>query len=215
MKKTLIAIGFGLCAAGNAQAADAGAYASLGAGLHMANKSNFQYEDPPGTLAGSSNVNFDLGFGVAAAAGYRWTDTIRTELEISYRTASMDNIALEDADGKQSSLSAMANFLIDVGIGTNFYPYIGAGIGIADNRWKGVKTPTSPVFNDADKKMQWQAIIGAELPINARTSWFVDYRFIGSPDNSYNSISPPAARVIGADSQSHNLMVGVRFGFGG
>lgn len=213
MKKPLLALGLVLTAAGSAQAAESGAYAGLGAGLHMAASSQFDYEAPPGTWAGESAVNFRLGYAVAASAGYRWSESLRTELEISHRSAGLDNIAAEDAAGRQSSLALMANVLFDVGVGTNFYPYIGGGVGLANNKWKSVKTPTSPVYSDSDKRMQWQGIVGFEMPINPQTNWFVDYRFVGSTGNQFNTI-PTQARVVGVDQESHNVMVGVRYAFG-
>lgn len=216
MKKFILALGVAFASASSAQAAEMGGYAGIGAGLHMANKSAFSIQSPPGTQTGGSDANFNLGYGVAASAGYRWSDSLRTELELSYRAAGLDNAGTEEAEGKQTSISAMANILFDVGMGTNFQPYIGAGVGIADNKWRHVKTPTSPVFTDANKRLQWQAIVGVEMPINARTNWFLDYRFIGSSENEYNSISgSPATRIVGVDNLSHNLMLGLRFAFGG
>ncbi len=215
MKKTLFALSLGLATvASNVQAADVGPYAGIGAGLHMATKSAFDYESPPGTWAGESDVNFRLGYALSASAGYRWNDFTRTEIEISHRAAGLDNIAAEDAAGRQSALAISANVLFDVGVGTNFYPYIGGGVGLANNKWKSVKTPTSPVYSDSNKAMQWQAIVGVEMPINAQTNWYVDYRFVGSTSNDFNTI-PTLARVVGVDLQSHNLMVGARFRFGG
>jgi len=135
----------------------------------MADRTSFDYEDPVGTLAGMSNANFRLGYNIAASAGYRWNDSMRLELELSHRSAALDNIAAEDADGTQKSVSLMANLLFDIGTGTNFYPYIGGGVGLANNSWNNVQTPTSPVYDDNNKKMVWQAIVGLELPINERT----------------------------------------------
>ena len=159
-----------------------------------------------------SDANFRLGFGVAAAAGYRWTDSMRFEAELSYRGTSLDNVGPEDAEGKQSSLSIIGNVLFDVGAGQNFYPYFGFGVGLANNSWSNVKTPTSPVYDDSKKKLVWQAIVGLELPVNQQTNYFVDYRYIGSVDNEFNTI-PARARVVGVDLSSHNLMVGVRHRF--
>jgi OOP family OmpA-OmpF porin len=211
-------IGFALavCLASAATSASAqdfsGAYVGLGAGLHMAAGSRFDYDDPPGTLTGQTNVNFRLGFGVAASVGYRWTDSMRLEAELSYRSAGLDNMGAFDATGTQKALSLMANVLLDVGEGENFHPYIGGGIGLANNSWNNVTVPTSPVWDDSQKKLQWQAIVGLEMPINPQTHWFVDYRYIASTDNAFNTI-PPQARAHGIDLSSHNLMVGVRHSF--
>lgn len=218
MKKTAFALGLGFAAASSITGAQAqeGPYVGLAAGLHMAEGSRFDYEEPPGTKVGQTDVNYRLGYGIAGSIGYRWSDSLRLELELSHRSAGLDDAGggTQAADGKQKSLSAMANVLFDVGVGQNFHPYIGAGVGIANNSWSNVQTPTSPVYDDSDKRLIWQAIVGLELPINARTHWFVDYRYIGSGDNQINTL-PARARIVGLDMMSHNVMAGIRFSFGG
>lgn len=206
-----VALGFAAAASG-ASAQELGPYVGLGLGLHMAKGTAFDYQEPPGTKVGMSDANFRLGFGVAAAAGYRWNDSMRLEVELSHRSTGLDNMGPEDAEGKQNSLSVMANVLFDIGVGENFHPYLGGGIGLSNNSWSDVETPTSPVYDDSQKKLVWQAIVGLELPVNARTNWFADYRYIGSVDNEFNTI-PPRARAVGIDFSSHNVMVGVRHRF--
>ena len=213
MNKIGFAFALGVAfAATGAGAQELGPYVGLGAGLHMAEGSRFEYDDPPGTLAGRSNVNFRLGLNVAASVGYRWSDSLRIEAELSHRSARLDDIGSSPATGTQRSLSLMANVLFDVGVGENFYPYIGGGIGLANNSWNDVTVPTSPVWDDSQKKMQWQAIIGLEMPINAQTHWFADYRYIGSTDNRFHTI-PPQALAHGIDIMSHNVLIGVRHAF--
>lgn len=219
MKRIGIALALGIAAAASttgARAQDAiGPYVGLGLGLHSASSTRLDFIDfaaPPGSIPGMSDAKFRAGYTVAAAAGYRWNDYMRFEAELGYRSTGLDNIGPEDAEGSQSALSIMGNILFDVGVGTNFQPYIGGGVGLANNSWNSVKTPTSPVYDDNDKKLQWQAIVGLELPLNLQTKWFVDYRYIGSVDNEFNTI-PARARVVGVDLSSHNLMLGVRHSF--
>ncbi|MGE4065058.1 MAG: outer membrane beta-barrel protein [Rhodospirillaceae bacterium] len=213
MKKIGVALALGLAfTASGAGAQELGPYVGLGVGLHMPEGSRFDYDDPPGTLAGRSNVNFRLGFNVAASVGYRWSDFLRIEAELSHRSASLDDVGDKPATGSQKSLSLMANVLFDVGVGENFHPYIGGGIGLANNSWNNVTVPTSPVWDDSQKKMQWQAIIGLEMPINAQAHWFADYRYIGSTDNGFHTI-PPQALAHGIDIMSHNVLVGVRYAY--
>ena len=155
MKRIGFAFALGVAAVAlntSARAAEAGTpYVGLGLGLHMADSTRLDYQDPPGSKAGMSNANYRLGFGVAAALGYRWSETLRLEAELGYRGAGLDNIGPEDAEGKQSSLSLMANVVFDIGEGTNFQPYTGGGIGLANNSWGNVKTPTSPIYDDSKK----------------------------------------------------------------
>lgn len=213
MKKIGFVLALGLAsAASSASAQQQGPYVGLGLGLHMASGTRLDYQQPPGTQAGMTNANFRLGFGVAASAGYRWNDSMRLEAELSHRTVKLDNIAVEDATGSQKALSLMANVLFDVGVGENFYPYIGGGVGLTNNSWNSVSTPTSPIYDDSDKRLQWQVIVGLEMPINAQTHWFADYRYIQSTDNEFNTI-PSRARAVGIDFSSHNVMAGVRHRF--
>jgi len=221
MKNTALALG--LCTSAltpfAANAAEPGPYVGIGAGLNMAVGSDFEVQTASGFQYASGTVNYDLGYGIAAAIGYRWSDTVRLELELSHRAAGLDDIVRsdvgsEEAAGRQSSVGVMANILFDVGVGQNFYPYIGGGVGLANNSWSNVSTPTSPpFFNDSDKRLQWQAILGLELPVSERTNWFVDYRFVGSEGNVFNS-NPVGSRVAEIGYGSHNLMVGVRYTFG-
>ena len=178
MKNTALALG--LCIAAlmpfAANAAEPGPYVGIGAGLHMAAGSAFESLTPQGATYATGTVNYKLGYGIAAAIGYRWSDSVRLELELSHRAAGLDDMVTsdrgtEEAAGRASSVSAMANVLFDVGVGQNFYPYIGGGVGLANNSWSDVSTPTSPpYFNDSDKRLQWQAIIGLELPVGERTN---------------------------------------------
>jgi opacity protein-like surface antigen len=221
MKKTALTLG--LCAAAlipsAASAAEIGPYVGLGAGLHMAVGSAFESQTLSALPYATGTANYELGYGLAAAIGYRWSESVRLELELSHRAAGLDDIVTsdrgsEEASGRQSSVSAMVNVLFDVGVGQNFYPYIGGGIGMANNSWSNVSTPSSPpFFNDSDKRLQWQAILGLELPVGERMHWFVDYRFVGSESNVFNS-NPVGSRVAGVDFGSHNLMIGVRYTFG-
>ena len=155
MKKIGFALGIAAAASSSASAQERGPYVGLGLGLHMADRTRLDYEEPPGSKTGMSDANFRLGFGVAAAAGYRWTDSMRFEAELSYRGTSLDNVGPEDAEGKQSSLSIIGNILFDVGAGQNFHPYLGLGVGLANNSWSNVKTPTSPIYDDSKKKLVW------------------------------------------------------------
>lgn len=214
MKRVGIAIGLGLISmTSTAFAADPGPYVSVGASVHLPEATAFAYEQPPGTKTGQSRADYSMGYGLALAAGYRWSESMRLELEVGMRHAGVDDVGPETASGHQTAISGMVNVLFDVGIAQGIYPYVGGGVGLASNRWKNVQTATSPVWSDNDTKMQWQAIVGAELPINDRTAWFIDYRYIGSTDNEYQSV-PSGARVVGVDNMSHNVLVGVRYSFG-
>ncbi len=206
MKKIGFVLGLGLATllSGAASAADSGPYVSGAAGLHFAEGTAFDIEQPtlPTTVGA---VKFETGYNLVAALGYRF-ENMRAELEVGYRTAGADTV-----DGNQSAISGSVNVLFNVGIAQGIYPYIGGGVGIANNRWDSVQSGFGPIYHDESAKFQYQAIVGAEMDVGPRTTLFVDYRYIGSTDNSYRA--GPAATAVGADAMSHNVMVGVRYNF--
>lgn len=211
MKKFGIALGLGLAfaAASTARAAEPGPYIGLGAALHLPESTYFDADITvgPTTTTVPGQIKFETGYGLIGAVGYRFED-FRTELEVSYRIAGADGV-----DGNQSSVSGMFNVLFDVGVAQGIYPYIGGGVGIANTRWDSVQSGTGPIYHDSSAKFQWQAIVGAEMPVSSRTDVFLDYRYSGATDNTFSG--GPAARVYGADNMSHNIILGVRFRFGG
>lgn len=206
MKKIgfVLGLGFAALASSATSAAELGPYVSGAAGLHFAESTAFKIERPGLATIGSA-VKFETGYNLVAALGYRF-DNMRTELEVGYRKAGADTV-----DGSQGAISGSVNVLFDVGIAEGIYPYIGGGVGIANNRWDSVQSGFGPTFHDESAKFQWQAIVGAEMDVGPRTALFIDYRYIGSTDNSYSA--GPAATAVGADAMSHNVMVGVRYNF--
>ncbi len=209
MKKIALALAVGLATTtSGAQSAEPGLYTGVGAGVHIASTNDYDVVNTVGTTVTrtTDSMKFETGYLLVGSLGYRWEQGFRTELEIAYR-----NAGAEPRDGHQDVLSGMANALFEVGIGTNFYPYLGAGVGIANTRWDSVQSGFGPVYHDESSGFQWQAIVGAEFPLNEKTNLFVDYRFISAPGNEFSG--GPASRIEKADNQSHNALVGVRYRF--
>jgi len=210
MKRFGIALAVGLATAATAvRAAEPGPYVGIGAGLHIAESTYYNALMTVGTTTTTvpGQIGFETGYGGVAAVGYRF-EAFRAELEVGYRDAGAEGVA-----GHQAVWSGSFNLLFNVGIATGILPYIGGGVGIANTRWDSVQSGTGPVYHDESAKFQWQAIVGADIPIGPRTDVFVDYRYMGTSNNRFSG--GPAAQVVGADNNSHNVMVGIRFGFGG
>ncbi|MEQ9449648.1 MAG: outer membrane beta-barrel protein, partial [Rhodospirillaceae bacterium] len=108
-----------------------GPYIALGFGLHKPGNSTITAEIPAGTAPVENAVTFETGWGGHAAIGYRWPQNFRTEFEIGYRNATVDEVDGAPWLGRQSAVTFMGNVLYDVGIGTSFQPYVGGGAGLA------------------------------------------------------------------------------------
>jgi opacity protein-like surface antigen len=182
---------------------DSRLYVGVGAGLNEVKDS---------TPSNGNTYDFGTGYNIAGTVGYKVTPNIRTELEVDYRRAGMNNINGVAANGAQKTLSASANVLYDFNNSSKITPYIGGGVGIARQRWSNVNTGAgTPNINDSDHSFQWQLIGGVSTPISPRTALFVDYRYIGVADAKLNG----TGGTVVADhyDHSHNVLGGVRYFF--
>jgi OOP family OmpA-OmpF porin len=216
---TLAAVGC-ICAATSASAQ--GPYFSFGGGLNQPEDSSVNYTIP--SVAGTTTpaeTTFDMGYILSGALGYRFDNGFRTEAEFNYRQAAINDLAGAGSPGRQKAMSAMGNLLYDFGDYSSFKPYIGGGAGYVWNKWKNVAGNPSatfplgtPNFSDRDGAFQWQAIGGVSRPFSERTEGFIEYRYIGTINNRFQSVTPGAAIATSHDDRSHNLLVGVRINFG-
>ena len=204
-----------------------GPYLSLGGGLHLPNDSSVLYTRPVGiapavTTSTPADITFDMGYIVSGALGYKWDSGLRSELELNYREATVNDIAGAGSPGAQNVLGVMANLLYDFGDETaSFRPYIGAGVGAGWNKWKNVQgapSATLPIgtstFTDRDTAWQWQLIAGVTKPFSEKLDGFVEYRYIGLQANKFSGVSIPLPSAMSRhNDRSHNLLVGVRFNF--
>ena len=68
----------------------------------------------PGIPEIPAKFSFDTGYDVAAALGWKWYSGLRTELELSWRSAPFDRVNSIPWDGRERVGSAMGNVLYDI-----------------------------------------------------------------------------------------------------
>lgn len=142
-----------------------GPYIALGFGLHAPLNSTVTTESPLGAPVTTDRVTFGTGWATHGAVGYKWPEGFRSEFEVGYRNADVGTVAGTNSLGRQNAVTLMGNLLYDVGIGTTFQPYVGAGAGLAITKWKGVQSTGTPNFTDRSSKFQWQGIVGVTVPL--------------------------------------------------
>ncbi|MDX2224937.1 MAG: outer membrane beta-barrel protein [Rhodospirillaceae bacterium] len=197
---------------GAALAADpTGPYVSLGAGLHMPRTSDILFG------AATREADFDNGFLVNGAFGYKFDNNLRLEAELGHREADIDNVSGTAWTGSQKAWSTMANLVYDFDTASNVTPYLGAGLGLS---WLGFKDnfrgPTSAAnFDGTDKEFTWQGIAGIGTGVTDNLKLFLEYRYIAVGNAAFPANATPATPVISDHSdRSHNLLVGFRYFFG-
>ncbi len=203
--------------AGTASAQDYGAnygpYVSVAGGMTDSKDMNIALRNPLGAAPTSNTIHTNTGWTVNGAFGNKWTNGLRTELEVAYRQVGADRINATTLSGSQKTLSLMGNVLYDIETGSKINFSVGGGAGVGRAKWADVRGMGVPSFNDSDTNLQWQAIGEVSMPIGEKMALFADYRYITLYDNNFYSTTGTARASAGTD-RSHNVLVGLRYYFG-
>jgi OOP family OmpA-OmpF porin len=191
-----------------------GIYVSLGAGLNLMENitqafsfQQFHGNGPDANAAGPFPTTHRAGYAISGAVGYGFGKGLRLELEGSYRSNPMNtsnvfgNLLTYRGDDQKTSVIASINYDIDVGL--PIYPYVGAGAGVALNRWAhvvrtatnltqptlaGQIIPTSitgvSTHDGSQAVLALQFTAGAAYPIESvpGLSLTLDYKYFAMPN---------------------------------
>ena len=100
-----------------------------------------ELDDPSGFLAAvDAEIEFDTGFNVGGSVGYNFGNNLRAEGEVAYRAADISDITALGISassvgfivtGDVEVISFMANAFYDIPTGSDWTPFVGAGLGAA------------------------------------------------------------------------------------
>ena len=167
-----------------------GPYARLLGGLNFALDSDFDGSNPSTFPSGEASL--DTGPVVGMAGGYRFNRNFATELEYVYRSNDIDKIkgagGATIADGGDlASVAIMANGYYYFDFLETWSPYIGLGLGFLQEIDSDVQlTGVNSQKDLEDQVFAWQAMVGAEIPIDNRWRFYGEGRFMSAtgPDLS-------------------------------
>lgn len=130
----------------------------------------------------SDSISFSTGWTVGATLGYRLTDWLAVEGEVSYLDASIDSVSSGgtsvDASGDLTSLLGFVNVNLHPMSG-NLDPYIGGGIGVAHSEVSLDRISYFPVdASDSSTDLAAQGSVGVNYITNGGTSVGAQYRYI-------------------------------------
>ena len=221
-----------LAASPAAATADHAGYVGIEAGLLFPNDSNVSFD---------SNYNYDfvydydfdvgykMGFDGDIIGGYDFGQ-FRAELELGYKTASVDDIGSDfldqfvgiNTDGDVSVWSLMVNGLWNPSIGDRWNAYIGGGIGWA---WTKFNTDFSQdiqgpepfdVGNLKDDGFAWQIIAGVGYNISDNIELGLKYRYFETKFKDSFEDNFDGLIEFDADGKvsSHSILASLIFSFG-
>lgn len=190
-----------------------GPYAKLLGGLNFALDSDFDGNNPQSFPSGEASLS--TGAVVGLAGGYRFNRNFATDLEYAYRSNDIDKIkgsgGTTIADGGDlASVAIMANGYYYFDFAESWSPYIGLGLGFLQEIDSDVElTGTAAQKDLEDQVFAWQAMIGAEVPIDPKWRFFGEGRFMSAP-------SPDLSNNNGSYSVDYNnlsLIIGIGYQF--
>lgn len=181
-----------------------GTYVGIGAGANFATDTEIS--------GGGVNADLEHDTGIAGilSLGHGYANGLRAEFEGGYRRNSVNSSGNTSTGGVASVRSAMINGYYDIPTGTNFFPYVGGGIGAGSLRVSANPTGNSSV-SGRDTGLALQGIAGLGYQFDTNWSGSLEYRYFtvqGADMRAANGTS------VDVDYAAHTVMVGLRYTFG-
>lgn len=215
----LLAPAVGLAILGTTAHADDGFYAALKGGAAIPGETDLSSPDVAGLTATSE---FDTGFMVGGAVGYRWSP-FRVETELSYRQNDIDEIDFGsagelDGAGDVAALTGFVNAFYDVDLASvgleKLSPYVGGGIGVANLDTDSDADAIVDV-DDSDTAFAWNVQAGIAYAVTERVELGIGYRYLATGDASFDvGTAAGGSGTLDTDGfQSHEVLASVGYNF--
>jgi opacity protein-like surface antigen len=182
-----------------------------GGGLFVAD-SEMRFSGTPG----SYTADYDAGFAISGAAGYRFDRHLRAEFEAGYQQAEIGELTIPtpgpgnlDGDWNIGVVTALVNVIYDIDYWDALaVPYVGAGLGLGyvmlDSK------PAAALRVDAGSaELAWNALVGVRLRVFDNTLLSMGYRYLGTTDPDFSS----SAGKVESEFSSHEIFLGIGYEF--
>ncbi len=194
--------------------AQTGPYVGADLGAMWIQNDDMDYQGPTGLDDGSFDVHHDIGIDGDVNLGYDF-GLFRLEGELGYKRAGIGDVdvaipnfgPLLGDGGRARTVSAMANGLVDFGLGGNWSAFVGGGAGVARTNYK----INALSFQGTDSNFAWQILAGVRTAITPNLDLGLKYRYFNT---KFNIEESPAEEIIG-HWRSHSLLASLTYNFGG
>lgn len=201
-------LGFGLLAAPLGAAAQSnGFYLSGAIGAAWPTASDYS-----GTGV-NAEAQFDPGLSGLVAAGTTFGENWRGEVSLSHRVADVDAVSgAANGSGDMSGSAAMVNGYYDLFSGSDWRPYVGAGVGVLRLSVDSISPVGGSRVDDDDTVAAVQGIVGIGYRLSDRIGLFTDYRYLAAMDPEFKTV---AGVDVDSEYSEHRILIGLRWSFGG
>ena len=216
MRNFLLAAVAAAAIASPAAARDGSAYIEGDLGVMLAEDTKLDFDDGTIHINNAVAPDYNTGWDVGLVGGYDW-GMIRTELDLSYKHAGVNEVVLGDgacapttpaeqcivdSDGDASVLAIMGNVLLDFGDENGVNGFVGAGVGFASVNVDTDFNDDDFGFDDKDSAFAWQFLAGLRFPINPNLDAGLKYRFLNSRELDFGS----GSESLTGHWRSHSLL---------
>lgn len=167
----------------------------------------------------SGSASLDNAFLFGGAAGYRFLDNLRAEVNVSYRRADIDSVTIAgtslDGAGNTSALTFMGNVYYDFHLHTDqtsLVPYLGAGIGGARIKVDSDRGADFRV-DDRDTVFAWNLMAGASYPVTDQVDLALGYRYLQTSDPKFDATLLDESGEMRGEFRTHEVVASLRFNF--
>ncbi|MDO3379138.1 outer membrane protein [Geoalkalibacter halelectricus] len=153
------------------------------------------------------DMKLDNGYVFLAAIGGSFLGDVRGEIELGYRNNDIDRlrsgVQVVSRSGDVTAISLMANLFKDIPLGIGLTPFVGGGIGIAnveaDLNAFGINGKKD------DNVFAYQFAAGGAIELGPQVNLDLQYRYFATADPDFSHLE--------AEYRTHNVLLGLRFGF--
>jgi len=182
-----------------------------GGGLFVAD-SDMKLSGTPG----SYTADYDAGFAISGAAGYRFDRHLRVEFEVGYQQAEIGELTIPapgpgnlDGDWNVGVVTTLVNAIYDIDYWDALaVPYVGAGLGFGYVMLNS-KPDAALRVNASSAELAWNALAGVRLRVFDNTLLSVGYRYLGTTDPDFSR----SAGRIASEYSSHEIFAGLGYEF--
>jgi opacity protein-like surface antigen len=180
-----------------------------GGGLFVAD-SDVRVSGTPGT----NTAEYDAGFSISGAVGYRFDRHLRAEVEAGYQEAEIGDLIVSgvgDLGGKWSVgvVTTLVNVIYDIDYWDALaVPYVGGGLGLGyvmlDSK------PTAALRVDASSaELAWNALVGVRFRVFDNALLSLSYRYLATTDPKFSR----SAGTVASEFSSHQIFAGIGYEF--
>jgi opacity protein-like surface antigen len=190
-----------------------GPFVKLLGGLNFALDTDFDGSNSASFPSGDASL--DAGAIVGLAGGYRFNRNFAADLEYAYRSNDIDKIkgsgGTTVADGGDlASVAIMANGQYYFDFADTWSPYIGLGVGFLQEIDSDVELVGLSDQKDLeDQVFAWQAMVGAEVPVDDSWRFYGEGRFMSAPGPDLSN----GNGSYGVDYNNLSLIAGIGYQF--